>query len=73
MTVNVKIPDGITSKQLDVKYTKTHFKVAIKGQDEPLVDGDLCKPIKVDDSLWCIETDNQGKRFLQINFTKVDR
>lgn len=73
VTVNVKIPDGVTSKQLAVNYTKTHLKVGVKGQSESLVDADLCKPIKVDDSLWCIETDNQGKRFLQLSLTKVDR
>lgn len=38
-----------------------------------MIDGDLCKPVKKGDSLWCIETLANGKRCLQLNLTKKDQ
>ena len=71
VTVNVAIPEGATSKTLTVDITKTHLKVGLKGQ--PLmIDGDFHKQVKKGDSIWCIETDNEGKRFLQLSLTKKD-
>lgn len=35
-----------------------------------IVEGDWHKAIMVDDSIWCIETDSAGKRFLQLNLQK---
>lgn len=70
--MNIAIPEGTTSKQLTVDIAKTHLKVGIKGQ--PLmIDGPLHKPVKKGDSLWCIETDKSGKRFLQLSLTKKDQ
>ena len=71
LTVNITIPEGTTSKMLAVDIKKKHLKVAIKGQ-EPILDGPLCKEVKVDDSIWCIETLNNGKRVLQLSLTKKD-
>ncbi len=71
LTVNVHIPEGTTGKMLTVDIQKTHLKVGIKGK--PLmIDGELCKPIKKGDSLWCIETLSNGERCLQLNLTKKD-
>lgn len=71
ITVNIQIPEGVTSKQLTVDIAKAHLKVGVKGQ--PLmIDGPFHKPVKKGDSLWCIETDNTGKRFLQLSLTKKD-
>lgn len=72
VTVNVAIPEGVTSRQLTVEFTKTKLKVGVKGQPL-LIDGAFYKPIKVDDSLWCIENDETtGKRVLQLSLTKQD-
>ena len=71
VTVNIVIPEGITAKMLTVDITKTHLKVGVKGQ--PLmIEGPFHKPVKKSDSIWCIETDNAGKRFLQLSLTKKD-
>ena len=43
--------------------------VGIKGQPNKIIDGELPKKVKVDDSLWSIEKDGV-KRSLQINLTK---
>lgn len=69
MTVHISIPEGTTSKMLKVDMTKTNLKVGLKGK-EPFIDGKFSKPIMVDDSLWCIETDGSGKKFLQLSLTK---
>lgn len=71
MTVNIAIPEGTTSKQLTVDIAKTHLKVGVKGQ--PLmIDGDFSKPVKKSDSIWCIETEGSGQRFLQLTLTKKE-
>ena len=54
----------------------TKFKMQIKGQAEPIIDarwgGGKERKIKVDDSLWTIERNNDaiGKAVLQICLTK---
>jgi len=63
LTVNVPIPAGVTSKQLTVDIQKQHLKVGLKGQPL-LIDGDLHKQVKKDDSLWCLETRADGRREL---------
>jgi hypothetical protein len=69
----VYIPDGVKAKDLSVVIKKKHLKVALKAKpDEPIIDGPLHKEIKVDETLWSIESDG-AKRLLQINFEKVDQ
>ena len=70
VTVYVPLPDGITSKQLDVQMKSTTLKIGLKGQ-APIIDGPLHKKIKASDSLWTLETDGP-KRTLQLTFVKVD-
>ena len=43
------------------------MKVQLKGSDEPIINGELCEKVKVDDTFWNIE-DNQS---LLINFEKA--
>ncbi len=43
------------------------MKVLIKGQTEPIVDGELCEKVKTDDSFWSVE----DAQFLNINFEKA--
>ena len=70
VTVNIEIPAGTTSKQLVVDMTQKKLKVGLKGQPL-LIEGEFCKPIKVDDSLWCIENAG-GKKILQLSLTKKE-
>ena len=35
-----------------------------------IVDGELSGIIKKGDSIWCIDTDNKGKKVVQVNLTK---
>ncbi|KAF9346767.1 hypothetical protein BGX26_001716 [Mortierella sp. AD094] len=54
--VSVQVPKGTRAKDLTVDIKKRSLKVGVKGQ--PLIiDGELIKEIKVDDSTWTL--DNQ--------------
>jgi hypothetical protein len=70
VTMFVKLPDNVTSKQLDIQMKASTLKIGVKGQT-PIVDGPLHKKIKTGDSLWTLETDG-AKRTLQLTFVKVD-
>ena len=68
VTVYYYLPDGCKAKDLKVDMKNKNCKLQIQGQT--VVDLEWCKPIKLDDSLWCIETDKDGKRCLQLQLTK---
>ena len=52
--VSVPVPEGTRAKQLDVKIGPKTLYVALKGQD-PILSGDLPKPIQLDESAWTLE------------------
>mmetsp|Transcript_32205 Transcript_32205/g.39928 ORF Transcript_32205/g.39928 Transcript_32205/m.39928 type:complete len:141 (-) Transcript_32205:234-656(-) len=66
--VQIKLPKGTSSRQLIVVIKSRHLKVMIKGQEEPLLDGELFERVKVDDSFWNIE----DQEFLNINLEKAE-
>ena len=41
ITVQIPIPEGTTSKMMDIKIQPKRLFVKIKGQDKPLLDGEL--------------------------------
>ena len=49
-----------------VEIKTKHLKVMIKGQSEPLLNGELCEKVKVEESFWSIE----DAQFLNLNFEK---
>ena len=52
----VPLPPHVTkASQLVVKYTRSTILVAIKGEKEPVLDGKLFGPLRVDDCTWTIE------------------
>lgn len=51
--VIVPVPKGIKSKQLNIQILKKKLVVGLKGQDA-IIDGELCKEVKLDDSTWLI-------------------
>ncbi|KAF9201007.1 hypothetical protein BGZ49_008769 [Haplosporangium sp. Z 27] len=54
--ISLKVPKGTKSRDLVVEIKKKSLKVGLKGQP-PIIDGQLIKEIKVDDSSWSL--DNQ--------------
>lgn len=53
VTVTIPVPPGTKGRDLIVTYTKTKLKVGLKGKD-PIIDDELCKEIRVDDSTWTL-------------------
>ena len=51
--IEIPVPKGTRSKQLDVVIQKKKLSVGLKGQ-EPIMAGELCKEIKVDESTWTL-------------------
>jgi hypothetical protein len=49
----VPVPKGIKSKQLNIQILKKKLVVGLKGHDA-IIDGELCKEVKLDDSTWLI-------------------
>ena len=58
--VVVPVPKGTRAKDLQVVLQKKKLSVGLKGQDK-ILDGELCKEIKVGDSTWTL----RGCFFLQ--------
>ncbi|KAF8222992.1 nuclear movement protein nudC [Tricholoma matsutake] len=56
--VVVPVPKGTRAKDLVVTLQKKRLSVGLKGQDK-ILDGELCKDIKVEDSTWTLQ-DNQA-------------
>ncbi|EKM61109.1 uncharacterized protein PHACADRAFT_247489 [Phanerochaete carnosa HHB-10118-sp] len=52
--IEIPVPKGTRSRQLDVVIHKKKLSVGLKGQ-EPIMAGGLCKEIKVEDSAWTLE------------------
>ena len=51
--IYIPVPKGTRAKNLNVVIAKKKLTVGLKGQD-PILDGELCKEIKVGDSTWNI-------------------
>ncbi|KAL6606933.1 hypothetical protein ACP70R_042586 [Stipagrostis hirtigluma subsp. patula] len=54
VTITVPVPEGTKSRFVVCEIKKDHLKVGLKGQP-PIIDGELYKPVKVDDCFWSIE------------------
>ena len=51
LDVTVPVPKGTRGRDLNVVIAKKKLTVGLKGK-EPILDGELCQEIKVDDSTW---------------------
>ncbi|KAI6007289.1 nuclear movement protein nudC [Pisolithus albus] len=52
--ITVPVPKGTRGRDLLVVIQKKKLSVGLKGK-EPILSGDLCKEIKVEDSTWTLE------------------
>ncbi|GJJ13897.1 hypothetical protein Clacol_008154 [Clathrus columnatus] len=68
VSITVSVPKGTRAKNLDIVMQKRKLRVAIKGQ-EPIMEGELCKDIKVEDSTWGLE----DQEFINIHLEKVNK
>lgn len=60
------LPVGTKSKDLNIVIKSKFLSVALKGKD-PIIKGELCEKVKVEDSYWSLEEN----KFLNINFEKA--
>ncbi|KAF2632735.1 CS-domain-containing protein [Macroventuria anomochaeta] len=71
LDITVSIESKYKGKDLDIKIARNALKVGIKGQ-EPIIDGELPHPIRVDDSTWTLSTSATGKD-IEIHLDKVNQ
>ncbi|KAB5594346.1 Nuclear migration protein nudC [Ceratobasidium theobromae] len=68
LDITVPLPKGTRPKDLVVKIMKKKLSVGLKGQ-EPILEGELCQEIKVEESTWTIHDQSS----LVINLEKVNK
>jgi len=68
--IELRIPLGgaYKSKDLIVSIEKKHIKIGVKGK-EPIIDGDLPKEVKLEESTWTL----QDKKFMMVQLEKVNQ
>ncbi|THH16818.1 hypothetical protein EW146_g3891 [Bondarzewia mesenterica] len=66
--VNVPVPKGTRARDLNVVLQKKKLSVGLKGK-EPIMSGELCSEIKLEDSTWTVE----DQQFVQIHLEKVNK
>ncbi|XP_050203876.1 protein BOBBER 1-like [Mercurialis annua] len=69
LTLTIPVPPGTKSRNIVCEIKKKSLKVALKGQENPILDGELFATVKVDDCFWNLE-DN---KIISVLMTKFDR
>ncbi|KAJ0267194.1 Protein BOBBER 1 [Hirschfeldia incana] len=68
VTVNIPVPTGTKARSVICEIKKNRLKLGLKGQD-PIIDGELYRPVKPDDCYWNIE----DQKMISILLTKQDQ
>lgn len=68
VNVNIPVPPGTKSKFIVCDISKNRLKVGLKGQT-PIIDGELYRPVKVDDCFWSLE----DQKSVSVLLTKKDQ
>ncbi|KAJ1311668.1 hypothetical protein OPQ81_010142 [Rhizoctonia solani] len=68
LDIIVPLPKGTRARDLVVKIQKKKLSAGLKGK-EPILEGDLCQEIKVEESTWTVE----DQEFLDIHLEKVNK
>ncbi|KAI8393377.1 HSP20-like chaperone [Radiomyces spectabilis] len=64
--ISIPVPVGTRGRDLDVVLKRKHIKVGLKGQS-PILEGELCKDIKLDDSTWTVDNQKEVNIHLEKN------
>jgi len=67
VTVQLDLPPGTKPKMLTVEMTPSNICVRLKGDEEPLLEGEFFDRIKVEHSFWSVEDDS----YLMLNLEKA--
>ncbi|KAJ8554313.1 hypothetical protein K7X08_024991 [Anisodus acutangulus] len=68
VTVNIPVPHGTKSRFIVCDISRNRVKVGLKGQP-PIIDGELYRPVKVDDCFWSLE----DQKSISVLLTKKDQ
>jgi hypothetical protein len=71
LDITITIDAKYKGKDLDINIGRNSIKAGIKGQ-EPILQGELPHPIRVDDSTWTLASTNSGKE-ISIHLDKVNQ
>lgn len=52
--IHVPLPQGTRGRDLSVVIQKKRLSVGLKGSQDKILEGELCKEIKVEDSTWTL-------------------
>ncbi|KAH9044723.1 nuclear movement protein nudC [Lactarius pseudohatsudake] len=66
--VVVPVPKGIRARELVVVISKKKLHVGLKGKD-PIMAGDLCQDIKIEESTWTLEDQSS----VELHLEKVNK
>jgi len=67
--LRVNLPMALKSRDLIVDIGRKHLKVAIKGKNESIIDGELLHDVKVEECAWTLE----DKRCIILNLEKTNK
>lgn len=67
--ISVPVPHGTKGRDLTVELKKRKIKVALKGKDSAILEGELAKDIKEEDSTWTIQDGN----LVEIHLEKINK
>ncbi|XBI68788.1 hypothetical protein VPH35_047941 [Triticum aestivum] len=71
VNLSIPVPEGTKARFVLCEIKKDHLKVGLKGQ--PLIiDGDLHKPVKVEDCFWSIEDGSEWWKSLIKGDPEID-
>lgn len=68
VTLIVPVPQGTKAKELTVEIKKNKLKVGLKGK-ESIMEGELCKDIKEDESTWTLDEQKE----VNVHLEKVNQ
>ena len=70
VSVSIPVPEHTRGRDLTVTISRNHLKVGLRAQPKTwIVNDDLSKTVKVDDSFWTVEDGNR----LVVNLQKVNQ
>ncbi|KAL3334600.1 hypothetical protein AABB24_031034 [Solanum stoloniferum] len=68
VNANIPVPQGTKSRFIVCDIKMNHLTVGLKGQP-PIIDGELYRPVKVEDCFWTLE----DQKSISVLLTKIDK
>ena len=69
VTITIPVNASLRARNVDCRIEPNHLYICIKGEESPILNGNLYQRIKVDNSVWTLETEN-NQRYLRIELEK---